>query len=64
MAVFDKTYDESLHQVLEVTHDREQAKKLLGEIYTETWEKMKRGSNNIEDVERYFWQTKASHGIR
>jgi hypothetical protein len=63
MEVYDKSYQVTFEQVIRKVPNREEAKKLLGQIYTDTSSRLKKTQNNVEDIEREFEQSKARHGI-
>jgi hypothetical protein len=63
MHVFDLSYNETMIEILSVVSARDDAKKLLGLMYEETWDSMTKKSNTIEMITNIFQKIKLSHGI-
>ena len=63
MKIFDRSYDQTFGQIIQVTNDREIAKGILGLIYTQTWDKLVGKSKSLEEIFDIFEQVKLSHGI-
>jgi hypothetical protein len=63
MEVYDKSYQATYEQLINKVADREEAKKVLGQIYLETSMKLKKNKNTIADIELAFEESKARHGV-
>jgi hypothetical protein len=63
MEVYDKSYNDTFDQIMTQGIFREEAKKLLGIIYRETWSKLSGGRKTLEETEIAFEKVKRSHGL-
>jgi hypothetical protein len=60
---FDKTYDETFTKLLHTTHSREEAKKLMGEIYSKTSIILKKTKHTSQEVPVVLEKVKYRFGI-
>lgn len=63
MEIFDERYDEIFNKIILKVTDRENSKKLLGKIFSDTWDTLTEKNTTKESIRLVFSQTMLVHGI-
>ncbi len=63
MKVHDRSYNETHDRIFQMGITHEDAKKLLGLVYKETWDRLQGTKKTPKEIELVLEEVKISHGI-